>query len=78
MSSSPATTDGVGFTRVTSDSGGVGGFGIPPVHGKLGIATSTHRPVEGVIRHQTTHIASKFLQRCRGSTPNASGQSYCG
>jgi len=64
---------GMSFTAVMSGSGRAGGFRIPPVHGKLGISTSNHEPVDGVSRHHTTNFTSKFLQRRHGSIPYISG-----
>src|SRR5258706_9562208 len=55
---------GVRFTAVMPGSGRVGGFRIPPVHGKLGISTANHEPVVGIGGHESTDFTSEFLQRC--------------
>ena len=52
------------FTAVMPRSGRVGGFRIPPVHGKLGIPASNHEPVGGIAGHNSTDFTSEFLQRC--------------
>jgi len=44
---------GVSFTAVMPGSGRVGGFRIPPMHGKLGISTSNHEPVDGIRGHES-------------------------
>src|ERR1700694_3428428 len=46
----------------------VGGFRIPPVHGKLGLTASNHEPADGMISHESTHFTSEFLQRCHALT----------
>src|ERR1700733_4206440 len=51
---------GMSFAAVMAGSGRTGGFGIPPMHGKFGISTSNHEPVDGVGRHQTTDFTSEF------------------
>lgn len=55
---------GVSFTAVMPGSGRVGGFRIPPMHGKLGISTSNHEPVDGICGHASTDFTPEFLQRC--------------
>src|SRR5271170_886340 len=45
-------------------SGRIGGFRIPPMHGKLGISTSNHEPVDGIRGHESTDFTSEFLQCC--------------
>jgi hypothetical protein len=58
---------GMSFAAVMPGSGGVGGFGIPTVHGKIGISTSNDEPVDGIRGHQSTDFTPEFLQRCHRS-----------
>src|ERR1700719_5174804 len=55
------------FAAVMPCSGGVGGFRIPAVHGKIGVSTSNHEPVGGIRSHESTDLTPEFLQRCHGS-----------
>ena len=55
---------GMTLTAVMPCSRRVGGFRIPPVHGKLGIPAPNHEPVGGITGHDSTDFTSEFLQRC--------------
>jgi len=65
----------VGFTAVVPGSGRVGVFRTPSVHGKIGISTSNHEPVDGIAGNQSTDFTPEFLQRCHALLPYISGQS---
>jgi hypothetical protein len=52
------------FTAAMPGSGRVGGFRIPTVHGKIGISTSDHEPMDGIGGNESTDFTSEFLQRC--------------
>ena len=52
------------FTAIMAGSLRVGGFGVPPVHGKFGFSASNHEPVNGVTGHESTDFTSKFLYGC--------------
>jgi hypothetical protein len=52
---------GVGFTAAVTRSGRVGDLRIPSVHGKLGIPTSNHEPVDRIRGHKSTDFTSEFL-----------------
>jgi hypothetical protein len=52
------------FTAVVPGSGRVGGFRIPPVHGKIGISASNHKPVDGIGGNESTDFTPEFLHRC--------------
>jgi hypothetical protein len=56
-------------------SGGIGGFRIPPMHGKFGIATSNHEPVDGIRGHESTDFTSEFLQFGHALSPYISAPS---
>ena len=63
---------GMSFTAVMPGSGSVGSFRIPPVHGKIGISTSNHEPMDGIGGHQSTDFTPEFLQRCHAlSSPTS-------
>jgi hypothetical protein len=49
------------FAAVMPGSGSVGSFRIPTVHGKIGISTSNHEPVDGIGGNQSTDFTSEFL-----------------
>ena len=55
---------GMSFTAVVPGSGGVGGLGIPPVHGKIEISASNHKPVDGIGGNESTDFTPEFLHRC--------------
>ena len=65
---------GVGFAAVMPGSGRCGSLRIPAVHGKLGISTLNHEPVDGVTCHDSTDFTSEFLKRCHGFVPYISGR----
>jgi hypothetical protein len=50
------------FTAVVPGASRIGGFRIPPVHGKFGISASNHKPVGGIAGHDSTDFTSEFLQ----------------
>ena len=60
---------GVGFTAVMPGSGRVGSFRIPPVHGKIGISTSDHEPVDRIGGNESTDLTPEFLLRCHSLGP---------
>jgi hypothetical protein len=63
----------MGFTAVMPGSGRSGGLRIPSVHGKLGISTSNHEPMDGIAGHDSTDFTSEFLERCHAFVPYFSG-----
>ena len=55
---------GVSFAAIMPGSGRVGGFRTPPVHGKLGISTPNHEPVDRITGHASADFTSEFPQGC--------------
>jgi hypothetical protein len=49
------------FAAIVPGSGGVGGFGIPPVNSEIGISTSNYEPVGWIGGDESTDLTSKFL-----------------
>ena len=62
---------GMGFAAVMPGTGRCGSLGTPSVHSKLGIPTSNHEPVHGIIGHDSTDLTSEFLQSCHRLFPEA-------
>ena len=61
------------FSAVVASRRGVGGFGVPAVHGKLRLSTSNDEPVNGVTGHNSANFTSKFLYRSHASFPYGGG-----
>jgi hypothetical protein len=67
---------GVGFAAEVPGPGRVGGLGIPAVHRKFGISTLNHKPVDGLIGHDSADFASELLQCCHEFFPYRNGSSF--
>jgi len=58
---------GVGFAAEVPCPIRICGRRVPPENGQLGIATSNHKPVCGIVGHDSADFTSVFVKRCHRS-----------